>query len=169
MIKLTVPPSTVLDVAVGTTAVDALSQADKKEARKAVAAKVDGDVVDLSAPIEADATGTGLGRMFLSAVGDVDGDGTMDVYASDWDNRAKGQSTGRIYVHSGKTGENLSEKIMGYAVLGGKAAKRFNTYASKKARKKTWKKGTWIRGIVYAKGSGRYPASVIVDYVGKVK
>ena len=69
----------------------------------------------------------------------------------------------------GKTSENLSEKIMGYAVLGGKAAKRFNTYASKAARKKTWKTGTWVRGILYAKGSGKYPASIVVDYVGKVK
>ena len=69
----------------------------------------------------------------------------------------------------GKTGENLSEKIMGYAVLGSKAAKRFNQYGGKKARKKSWRAGAWIRGTLYAKGSGKYPASIVVDYVGKVK
>ena len=45
--------------------------------------------------------------MFVSVVGDVDGDGTPDVYASDWSNTAKGRSTGRVYVHSGATGARL--------------------------------------------------------------
>lgn len=57
--------------------------------------------------IEADETGVQLAEMFLSFVGDVDGDGTPDVYASDWPNSAKGPSTGRCYVHSGRTGERL--------------------------------------------------------------
>jgi len=57
--------------------------------------------------IESDDTGAQLGGMFISVVGDVDGDGTPDVYASDWPNNAKGRSTGRIYVHSGKTGARL--------------------------------------------------------------
>ncbi len=49
-----------------------------------------------------------LGRMFVSFVGDVDGDGRADVYASDWEsNAAGGQGSGRIYVHSGATGERL--------------------------------------------------------------
>ena len=34
-------------------------------------------------------------------------DGVRDVYASDWEHNARGGSTGRIYVHSGKTGERL--------------------------------------------------------------
>ena len=45
--------------------------------------------------------------MFVSVVGDVDHDGWQDVYASDWSNNAKGYSTGRIYVHSGKDGHRL--------------------------------------------------------------
>jgi len=57
--------------------------------------------------IESDDTGAQLGGMFISVVGDVDADGTPDVYASDWPNNAKGRSTGRIYVHSGKTGARL--------------------------------------------------------------
>jgi hypothetical protein len=57
--------------------------------------------------IEADKTGTALGAMFLSVPGDVDGDGVPDVYASDWSNAAKGLSTGRVYVHSGKDGHRL--------------------------------------------------------------
>jgi large repetitive protein len=39
--------------------------------------------------------------------GDVDGDGFPAVYASDWSNSAKGPSTGRVYVYSGKDGHHL--------------------------------------------------------------
>jgi hypothetical protein len=57
--------------------------------------------------IDADDSGNALGAMFLAVVGDVDADGTPDVYASDWSNSAKGPSTGRVYVHSGKDGRRL--------------------------------------------------------------
>jgi hypothetical protein len=57
--------------------------------------------------IESDETGRALGAMFVSLLGDVDGDGVPDIYASDWANAAKGPSTGRVYVHSGKTGVRL--------------------------------------------------------------
>jgi Tetratricopeptide repeat/FG-GAP repeat/FG-GAP-like repeat len=57
--------------------------------------------------IDADATGNALGGMFVSAPGDVDGDGVPDVYASDWSNAAKGPSTGRVYVRSGKDGHPI--------------------------------------------------------------
>ncbi|HZD04705.1 MAG TPA: FG-GAP-like repeat-containing protein, partial [Longimicrobiales bacterium] len=66
----------------------------------------DGDG-ELRFRIEADGTGVALGRMFSSVVGDVDGDGGDDVYASDWSNDALGPSTGRIYVHSGADGRRL--------------------------------------------------------------
>ena len=45
--------------------------------------------------------------MFLSVIGDVDGDGVPDMYASDFTNAAKGPSTGRVYVHSGTDGRRL--------------------------------------------------------------
>ncbi|MFI5242481.1 MAG: FG-GAP-like repeat-containing protein [Gemmatimonadales bacterium] len=57
--------------------------------------------------IESDATGSALGAMFISVPGDVNGDGVPDVYASDFTNAAKGPSTGRIYVHSGRDGKRL--------------------------------------------------------------
>jgi hypothetical protein len=57
--------------------------------------------------IDADETGAALGAMFLSVPGDVDGDGTLDVYASDFSNSARGPSTGRTVVHSGKDGRRL--------------------------------------------------------------
>ncbi|MGE5278527.1 MAG: FG-GAP-like repeat-containing protein [Acidobacteriota bacterium] len=57
--------------------------------------------------IESDQTGNALGMMFVSVLGDVDGDGVPDIYASDWSNAARGRSTGRIYVHSGKDGRRL--------------------------------------------------------------
>lgn len=57
--------------------------------------------------IEADETGVQLGAMFLSVVGDVNRDKVPDVYASDFSNNAKGNSTGRIYVYSGADGTRL--------------------------------------------------------------
>jgi hypothetical protein len=70
---------------------------------------------------DSDATGSKLGYMFLSVLGDVDGDGIADVYASDWSNSAKGPSTGRIYVYSGKTGKRL------FALTGATAGEGFGT------------------------------------------
>jgi hypothetical protein len=57
--------------------------------------------------IDADETGAALGAMFASVVGDVDGDKVPDIYASDFTNSAKGPSTGRVYVHSGKDGHRI--------------------------------------------------------------
>jgi hypothetical protein len=37
----------------------------------------------------------------------MDGDGVPDVYVSDWRNNARGPSSGRVYVHSGKDGHRL--------------------------------------------------------------
>lgn len=68
----------------------------------------------------------------------------------------------------GKTSENLSEKISVYALLGTGAAQRYNEFGNKNVRKKSWKDGTWIRGVIYAKGQGKVPASIVIDYMGKV-
>lgn len=59
--------------------------------------------------IDADSTGAALGSGFISLVGDVNHDGTLDVYAADFPNSAKGPSTGRIYVRSGVDGSRLLE------------------------------------------------------------
>lgn len=56
---------------------------------------------------DSDETGTRFGGMFLSTVGDVNADEVPDIYVSDWMNSAKGYSTGRIYVFSGKDGKQL--------------------------------------------------------------
>ncbi|MEO8379052.1 MAG: FG-GAP-like repeat-containing protein [Acidobacteriota bacterium] len=58
--------------------------------------------------LESDETGGAYGGMFLSVVGDVDGDKTQDLYVSDWANNAKGRSTGRAYVYSGVDGHPLA-------------------------------------------------------------
>jgi len=57
--------------------------------------------------IESDEKGSQLGGMFVSVVGDVNADGTPDIYASDWNHNAKGPMTGQIYVHSGIDGKRL--------------------------------------------------------------
>ncbi len=74
--------------------------------------------------IDADATGSKLGYMFVSVPGDVDGDGVRDVYASDWSNAAHGPATGRVYMVSGRTGKPL------YALTGEAAGDGFGTSPS---------------------------------------
>jgi len=74
--------------------------------------------------IESDETGAGLGSMFVSVPGDIDGDHVPDIYASDWGNSAKGRSTGRIYVHSGSTGQRL------FTLTGETAGEGFGTSPS---------------------------------------
>ena len=55
----------------------------------------------------ADKTGVALGAMFVSVLGDVDGDGVPDIFASDWSDGSKGPRTGKTYVYSGRTGRRL--------------------------------------------------------------
>jgi len=74
--------------------------------------------------LDADETGAALGAMFLSIPGDVDGDGMPDVYTSDWSNTAKGFSTGRVYLYSGKDGHRL------FAFTGETAGEGFGTSPS---------------------------------------
>jgi len=63
---------------------------------------------ELAFAIESGPDDVNLGRMFVSAVGDVDGDGVVDVYGSDWESNANGVTgSGRIYVHSGADGRRL--------------------------------------------------------------
>ena len=57
--------------------------------------------------IDADDTGVALGYMFVAVTEDTDGDGVPDIFASDWSNAAKGAGTGRVYLHSGRTGKRL--------------------------------------------------------------
>ena len=54
--------------------------------------------------IPSDDAGAELGGMFVSVVGDVNADGTPDIYASDWAHGALGPRTGRVVVHSGQDG-----------------------------------------------------------------
>ena len=57
--------------------------------------------------IQSDETGSALGNMFVSVVGDLDGDGVPDIYATDFANSANGPGSGRAYVRSGADGHPL--------------------------------------------------------------
>lgn len=54
-------------------------------------------------------TGAALGTYFVTYFGDADGDGVSDLYASDFSDAARGPNTGRVFVHSGATGERMFE------------------------------------------------------------
>jgi hypothetical protein len=56
---------------------------------------------------DSDETGGAFGGMFLSVVGDANGDRKPDIYATDWANNALGRSTGRAYLYSGADGKLL--------------------------------------------------------------
>jgi hypothetical protein len=71
--------------------------------------------------IDADPTGVALGYMFVSVLGDVDGDGVPDIFASDWADASRGASTGKTYVYSGRTGKRL------YVFRGDTAGEGFGT------------------------------------------
>ncbi|MEQ1903508.1 MAG: FG-GAP-like repeat-containing protein [Pirellulaceae bacterium] len=58
--------------------------------------------------IEGDTNSVNLGQMFLSFPGDVDRDGTPDVYASDFGDNTKVAGGGKVVVHSGKDGRELA-------------------------------------------------------------
>lgn len=57
--------------------------------------------------IDGDPTAVALGYMFASVLGDVDGDGVPDIFASDWSDANRGPGTGKTYVYSGRTGQRL--------------------------------------------------------------
>ena len=57
--------------------------------------------------LEADETDQAFGYMFMSIPGDLDGDGTPDLYVTDFTSAAKGPATGRAYAASGKTGQRI--------------------------------------------------------------
>ncbi len=65
------------------------------------------DGAELAFRMDAEARGSNLGQYFVTFLGDMNDDGVPDVYASDWNHAAKGASTGRVYMHSGATGERL--------------------------------------------------------------
>jgi hypothetical protein len=56
---------------------------------------------------DADATGNSFGLLFASGPGDVNQDGTLDIFVSDLGNTALGANTGRAYVFSGLDGSGI--------------------------------------------------------------
>ncbi|MCB9882408.1 MAG: FG-GAP repeat protein [Planctomycetes bacterium] len=69
--------------------------------------KLSKDGAEFSFAIEGDTTSKNVGHYFVAILRDCDGDGHEDVFASDWLNAAHGPGSGRIFVHSGKTGKAI--------------------------------------------------------------
>jgi FG-GAP repeat len=61
----------------------------------------------LAFTMDSDETAGAFGAMFMSVLGDVNGDKSEDLYVSDWANNANGRGTGRAYVYSGVDGKLL--------------------------------------------------------------
>jgi hypothetical protein len=79
---------------------------------------------DAAFVIDADPGAAALGYMFVSVLGDVDGDGVPDIFASDWSDASKGPRTGKTYIYSGRTGQRL------YTLTGETAGEGFGTTQS---------------------------------------
>lgn len=65
--------------------------------------------------IEGDQNSRNLGQMFIAFPGDLDRDGTPDVYASDFGDRTRVPGGGKVVVHSGASGEELLALHGGFA------------------------------------------------------
>jgi len=61
--------------------------------------------------------------------------------------------------------ENVSEKIMAYALIGSPASNRFNEVGNKGSRQRTWSSGVNVYGILYAEGQGSHPWSILVEAI----
>ena len=57
--------------------------------------------------MEADSGGASFGSMFLSVVGDLNGDGFQDTYISDWADNTVAPGSGKVYLYSGKDGSRM--------------------------------------------------------------
>lgn len=56
---------------------------------------------------EAEPTGQNLGQFFLCFPGDVDGDGTPDLFCTDFNDSSGAPGAGRVYVYSSVSGKRL--------------------------------------------------------------
>lgn len=56
---------------------------------------------------EPDAGAAQFASMFLSVVGDLNADGTEDIYIADWGDNAAAPGAGKIYLYSGTDGDRL--------------------------------------------------------------
>jgi len=78
--------------------VSARNAGSASEGRTYVLSSATGNIIRELAP---DPTGVDFGWFFTSTAGDVDRDGTEDLYVPDFSDRALGAATGRAYVFSG--------------------------------------------------------------------
>lgn len=63
--------------------------------------------VSLRFTIDPDKNSVNLGQMFISFPGDLDQDGVLDVYASDFSDSSQSRGGGKVVIHSGSDGREL--------------------------------------------------------------
>lgn len=71
---------------------------------------VDGDRIWFA---DAGPMGVDLGYFFVAGIGDVNGDGTPDVYGADFNDATHGPGTGRVYLFSGDDGHVVWQIVGG--------------------------------------------------------
>ncbi len=81
-------------------------QAGEGQRGRVYAYRFEDGAPQLAFTVDSDRTCVQLGAMFVSVVGDVNGDGTHDVYSSDWQSAG---ATGRVLVNSGTDGALLHD------------------------------------------------------------
>lgn len=87
-------------------------KAERPQPKRPQSKGADSETVQAVAPVSREVlrgeiSAASYGGMFMSLVGDVDGDGVLDLYVSDWQDGAAGVAAGRIYVYSGADSRRL--------------------------------------------------------------
>ncbi len=84
--------------------IGAMNAGQKKNGRVYI---YSGNDAKLVATLKPDGSAINYGQYFTSIVGDVDNDGHLDVFSSDFNDSGFGQGAGRFYVHSGVDGKRI--------------------------------------------------------------